>query len=80
MSIKPVQLHRLDHAHLYLVTSDQSLCSSEIQTVYQKRWKIEVYHKSLKSNASFPKSPARTVRTQSNHFLLASGLMQSWNR
>ena len=53
---------------LYLVTSDQSLCSSEIQTIYQKRWKIEVYHKSLKSNASFSKSPARTVRTQSNHF------------
>jgi len=53
---------------LYLVTSDTNLTALQIQTIYQKRWKIEVYHKSLKSNASFSKSPTRTVRTQSNHF------------
>ena len=53
---------------LYLVTSDLNLSASEIQAIYQKRWKVEVYHKSLKSNASFSKSPTRTVRTQSNHF------------
>ena len=53
---------------LYLVTSDANLTALQMQTIYQKRWKIEVYHKSLKSNASFSKSPARTVRTQSNHF------------
>ena len=52
---------------LYLVTSDTNLCGSSIQTIYQKRWKIEEYHKSIKSNASFTQSPARTVRTQSNH-------------
>ena len=39
-----------------------------MQTIYQKRWKVEVYHKSLKSNASFAKSPTKTIRTQSNHF------------
>jgi hypothetical protein len=53
---------------LYLVTSDQNLTASQMQTIYQTRWKVEVYHKSLKSNASFSKSPTRTIRTQSNHF------------
>jgi len=53
---------------LYLVTSDRNLTALQIQTIYQKRWKVEVYHKSLKSNASFSKSPTRTIRTQSNHF------------
>ena len=39
-----------------------------MQTIYQKRWKVEVYHKSLKRNASFAKSPTKTIRSQSNHF------------
>lgn len=53
---------------LYLVTSDLNLSALPMQTIYQTRWKVEVYHKSLKSNASFAKSPTRTIRTQSNHF------------
>lgn len=53
---------------LYLVTSDLSLSASSMTTIYQKRWKVEEYHKSLKSNASFAKSPTKRVRTQSNHF------------
>jgi len=53
---------------LYLVSSDLSLSAGSLTTLYQKRWKIEEYHKSLKSNASFAKSPTKTVRTQSNHF------------
>lgn len=53
---------------LYLVTSDLNVNALQMQTIYQKRWKVEVYHKSLKSNASFSKSPTRTIRTQSNHF------------
>jgi len=52
----------------YLVTSDLSLSSSSMTTIYQKRWKVEEYHKSLKSNASFAKSPTKRVTTQSNHF------------
>lgn len=52
---------------LYLVTSDKTLTYKQITGFYQKRWKIEVYHKSLKKNASLCKSPARMVRTQSNH-------------
>ncbi len=52
---------------LYLVTSDTTLTAEAIQALYQKRWKVEEYHKSLKSNLAFSKSPTKTVRTQSNH-------------
>ena len=52
---------------LYLVSSDRKLGASDIQAIYQKRWKVEEYPKSIKSNASFAKSPTKTVRTQSNH-------------
>lgn len=52
----------------YLVTSDLSLNASSMMAIYRKRWKVEEYHKSLKSNASFARSPTKRVRTQSNHF------------
>lgn len=52
---------------LYLVTSDLDLTYDGITTIYQKRWNVEPYHKSLKQNASLSKSPTRTVTTQSNH-------------
>jgi hypothetical protein len=53
---------------LYLVSSDINLTYDQITTIYQKRWKVEVFHKSLKSNVSLSKSPTKTVRTQRNHF------------
>lgn len=53
---------------LYLCRSDLTLSASALSTLYQKRWKVEQYHKNLKSNASFSKSPAHTIRSQSNHF------------
>lgn len=56
---------------LDLVCSDLSLDGNYITRIYQKRWNIEVYHKSLKSNACISKSPTRTVRTQSNHLFLS---------
>lgn len=56
---------------LYLVSSDGTLSSAQIATIYQKRWKVEEYHKSVKSNASFAKSPTRTVVTQTSHFIAA---------
>jgi hypothetical protein len=36
-------------------------------TIYQKRWKVEEYHKSAKSNTSYAKSPAHRVGSQLNH-------------
>ena len=55
----------------YLVTSDTTLDGSGIATIYQKRWNVEPYHKSLKQNASLEKSPTHTVTTQTNHFFAA---------
>lgn len=52
---------------LYLVTSDLSLDGAKITDIYQKRWRIEEYHKSIKSNAGLAKSPTKTVKTQTNH-------------
>ena len=56
---------------LYLVTSDTTLDGNGITTIYQKRWNVEPYHKSLKQNASLEKSPTQTVTTQTNHFFAA---------
>ncbi len=51
----------------FLVSNDFSLSSDDFTTIYKKRWSVEEYHKSLKQNASAAKSPARKVKTQSNH-------------
>ena len=56
---------------LYLVTSDTTLDGNGITAIYQKRWNVEPYHKSLKQNASLEKSPTQTVVTQTNHFFAA---------
>lgn len=53
---------------LYLVSSDLTLDYERMRTIYQRRWKVEEYHKSLKVNAAFANSPTKTTRTQSNHF------------
>jgi hypothetical protein len=53
---------------MYLASSDVSLSSAALLAIYQKRWKVEEYHKSLKSNAAFAKSPTKLPHTQSNHF------------
>jgi len=55
----------------YLVTSDTTLDDNGITAIYQKRWNVEPYHKSLKQNASLEKSPTQTVTTQTNHFFAA---------
>jgi hypothetical protein len=52
---------------LYLVSSDVTLDHERLTTIYHKRWKVEEYHKSLKSNASLAKSPTKTIGTQSKH-------------
>jgi hypothetical protein len=52
---------------LYLVTSDLTLTYEQLTSLYQRRWRVEVYHKALKQNASLEKSPTRTATTQRNH-------------
>ena len=56
---------------LNLVCSDLPLDGEQVTTIYQKRWNVEVFHKSLKSNAGLAKSPTQTVTTQSNHVFMS---------
>lgn len=52
---------------LYLATNDLESSADRIYEVYQKRWRIEEYHKSIKQNASLEKSPTKVVCSQKNH-------------
>ncbi len=52
---------------LYLASSDLDLCAAAMWAIYQKRWKVEEYHKSLKQNAALAKSPTKLPHTQQNH-------------
>jgi hypothetical protein len=52
---------------VYLASSDPTLDHERMSTIYHRRWKVEEYHKSLKSNASLAKSPTKTTRTHSKH-------------
>ena len=56
---------------IYLVTNDLTADADCIKTYYALRWKIEEFHKSIKSNTGYANSPAHTVRTQSNHLFLS---------
>lgn len=54
-----------------LVCSDVTLTGACVATLYEKRWKVEVFHKSLKSNAALAKSPTQTITTQGNHVFMS---------
>ena len=56
---------------LYLISSDTTLTFTQMTTMYQRRWNVEVYHKSLKQNVSLSKSPTQTETTQTTHFFAA---------
>jgi hypothetical protein len=56
---------------LYLISSDRTLNFDHLTTIYQRRWNVECYHKSLKQNVSLAKSPTQTEKTQTNHFFAA---------
>lgn len=56
---------------LYLICSDLECDAEALKAIYKKRWKVEVFHKTLKSNAAMAKSPSHTVRTQSNHLFMS---------
>jgi len=59
------------HGMLNLVCSDLTLSGGQVVTIYQKRWKAEEFHKSLKSNAALAKSPTRRIRTDCDHVFLS---------
>jgi hypothetical protein len=59
-----------DNGLIALSEDDKRLCRfvriDTLKLSLQKRWKVEVFHKSLKSNAAMAKSPTRRVTTQNN--------------
>ena len=55
----------------YLVTNDLMADATEINTQYQKRWKVEEFYKSIKSNFCYANSPTHTLKTQNNHLFLS---------
>ena len=57
----------LSMGELYLISNDLSLSGHQLYKLYQKRWIIEEFHKSIKQNASLARSPTKIQRTQSNH-------------
>ena len=52
---------------LYLITNDLEIGVAGIFAIYEKRWGVEVMHKSLKQNAGLEKSPTKFEVTQVNH-------------
>jgi hypothetical protein len=56
---------------LYLVSSDIKLSYLELTKIYQRRWKVEECHKSLKQNVSLEKSPTKVPTTQKNHIFFS---------
>jgi len=56
---------------LNLVCSDITLDGDSVATLYQKRWKVEEFYKSLKHNVDLASSPTKTIKTQSNHIFLS---------
>jgi len=74
----PVLLHRQVFTNkddstgiLYLITNDLNLNKNDLETTYKKRWKVEVFHKNIKSNTGLAKSPTKVKRTQSNHVFMS---------
>ena len=56
---------------LNLVCSEITLDGSAVSAIYEKRWKVEEFYKSIKHNSAFAKSPTKTIKTQSNHIFLS---------
>ncbi len=74
----PVLLHRQVFTNkdgstgiLYLVESDFNCNVSRLEAIYKKRWKVEVFHKTLKSKTGLAKSPTKWIRTQANHIFMS---------
>lgn len=74
----PVLLHRQVFTNkdgstgiLYLACSDFNCNVSRLEAIYKKRWKVEVFHKTLKSNTGLAKSPTKSIRTQTNHIFMS---------
>lgn len=57
----------LSVGELYIISNDLDSSGYNLYKIYQKRWIIEQYHKSIKQNTSLAKSPTKIIKTQANH-------------
>jgi DDE superfamily endonuclease len=64
---------------LYPASSDLLLDYGRLTAIYQKRWNVEVFHKSVKSNTGLARSPTHTVRTQKQPLFRVHLSMRSSN-
>ena len=64
---------------LNLMCSDLTCDGETVTTIYQKRWLVELFHKSFKSNAALAKSPIRRVTTQNNPVFMSIYAVSSCN-
>jgi hypothetical protein len=74
----PVLLHRQIFTNkdestgiLYLISNDLDATETTLETIYKKRWKVELFHKNIKSNTALAKSPTKVPRTQNNHIFMS---------
>ena len=74
----PILLHRQVFTNkdgsigiVYLACSDLDCDATAIEAIYQKRWQVEVFHQTLKSNTALAKSPTKCVRTPGNHVFMS---------
>ena len=76
----PIILHRQifknkdgSEGILYLISNDIEQDKESMETIYQKRWKVEVFHKNIKSNTGLAKSPAKkSQNTEQSHFYVTA--------
>ncbi len=62
---------------VFLVASDGDLSAEQVFQRYQKRWKVEESHKSVKQNLGIAQSSTKMERSQKNHLFAAIfGLVQ----
>lgn len=52
---------------LYLVTSDEKLDWDSLLTCYQRRWQVELFHRSVKQNAAIGKAPLHASKALISH-------------
>ncbi|MBD3843331.1 MAG: transposase [Campylobacterales bacterium] len=55
----------------YLITNDLENSVEALIEIYQKRWKVEEFHKTLKQNLNIEKSPTKVTTTQVNHIFFS---------
>ena len=60
-----------ESTYLYLITNDIDLTPEKILEIYQRRWKVEEFHKSLKQNLKIEHSPTKVESSQRVHIFLS---------